>query len=49
MNTAVTKLEDLSIELWLELFIFFTYTQVVSMSPEPTGHAKYPICSCEGS
>ena len=19
------------------------------MSPEPTGHAKYPICSCEGS
>ena len=23
--------------------------QVISMSPEPTGHARYPICSCEGS
>ena len=25
------------------------HTQVISMSPEPTGHAKYPICSYEGS
>ena len=24
-------------------------SQVISMSPEPKGHAKYPICSCEGS
>jgi hypothetical protein len=28
MDTAVTKLVDLPNELWLELFIFFTYADL---------------------